>query len=177
MFHVLRFKFRDKGFSILEVLISVAIFSIILLAVVSFLLWMRYYGSKIKADSQTYENAKMVLDQIAYELRSAKSIYTPTTTANQLSLETSKYLPSDENHTFIDFFLCGLAICLKKESQNPVVLTSEDVQVTDLKFTSFLNGTIPSVKIDITVDYLNSTNDPSLVSSITLTSTTSLRSY
>mgnify|MGYP001587548206 FL=1 len=155
-----------------EVLVSVTVFSIVLLAVVSFLFAIRTSSSKTKADREAVENARRVLDVMAYEIKHAKSVYTSTTTSGQLSLETTKYLLNNEDHAFIDFFLCGSGICLKKESQNPVILTSDSIQVTSLVFTRILNGTIPSVKIDLTL----SSSEASSSSSVNLTSTVSLRS-
>ncbi len=156
---------KSWGFTLVEVVVFVAMFSIISLAVVSSLFWMNNSNSKTKADREAGENARRAMEIITYEIRGAKSIYTPTTTSNQLSLETSRYLPVGANDTFIDFFLCGSAICLKKEFQSPVSLTSDDVQVTNLQFSQVLNGTTSSVKINLTV------------SSVTLTSTASLRNY
>lgn len=162
-------KNNSKGFSLLEVLVSLTIFSLILSAVVSFLLSMNASNLKTKADREALENAKGAIEQIAYEIRSAKSIYTPTTTENQLSLETSKYIPAGETNTFIDFFLCGSAICLKKESQEAIAITSSSVQITNLAFSQISTGGSPSVQIDLTVN--------SGASSTSLTSTASLRSY
>jgi len=164
-----------NGFSIIEVLVSVAILSFILLVIISFIFSMNISNTKTKADREVGENARRVLDEMTYEIRSAKSIYTPTTTQNQISLETFRYLPTGENTTYIDFFLCGFAICLKKESQNPIALTPDSVQVTNLTFSQVLNNTIPSIKINITVNYPG--NDINSSSSINLTSTASLRSY
>ncbi len=175
------FRFRnftivsEKGFSLLEIVVSLAILSLISIAIISFLFWMNVSNSKTKADREAGENARAVLDQITSEIRAAKSVYTPTTAASQLSLETARYLPPDETSTFIDFFLCAAAICLKKESQNPIALTSDSVQVTSLTFTQIANGAFPSVKVNLTVSYPNA--DPNASALINLTSTASLRSY
>jgi len=168
---------KNTGFSLLEVLISTAIFSMVLLTVFSFFFSINASNSKTKADREAQENARMVLEEITYEIRGAKSIYTSTTTSSQLSLETTKYLPTGETGTFIDFFLCGTAICLKKESQNPVALTSDSVEVTNLTFSQILNGTKPSVQINLTVNYINPSGSINSFASVNLTSTASLRSY
>jgi len=169
----LNIKYKDKGFTLVEILVSLAIFSIILLTLVSSFLAMSNSILKTKADMEVSENARRVLNEITYEIRSAKSVYTPTTTTNQLSLETSRYLPSGEDSTFIDFFLCGTAVCLKKESQDSIALTSNSVQVTSLTFSQVSTGGNPSVQVNLTVNYQDSNNP----SSITLTSTASLRGY
>ena len=166
-----------NGFTILEIIVSIAIFSLVLVLVISFLISTNASDSKTKASRETIDNARTALETIIYEIRGAKSIYTPTTTANQLSLETTKYLPQDETSTFIDFFLCGTALCLKKESQDPIALTSDSVQVASLTFLQILNGATPSIKVSLTVNYVNPSGDINYSSSATLTSTASLRSY
>lgn len=167
----------QRGFSILEVLVSVAIFSFILLVIMSFIFWARSSNTKTKADSDVLENARRILDTITYEIKGATGIYTPTSASHQLSLETSRYLPTDETTTFIDFFLCGSNICLKKESQNPIPLNSDSVQIGDLTFSLVANGANSSVKISVTVDYKNPTNQISSGASVTLESTVALRNY
>jgi len=166
-----------RGFSLLEVLVSIAIFSIILLVVSLFFSSMNASNSKTKVDADALENAQKAIEEIAYEIRGAKSIYTPTTTASQLSLETSRYLPPGEDNTFIDFFLCGSVVCLKKEFQEPIALTSDSVDVTSLEFSQISTGGAPSgpssVQINITVSSAAGEN----FSSVSLTSTTSLRNY
>lgn len=165
------------GFTIVEVLVSLSVFFIILLAISSLLFLMTNANVKTKANREVLDNARRTMEIITYEIKGARSIYTPTTTVNQLSLETLKYLPVGENDTFIDFFLCDSAICFKKESQSLVSLTSDSVQVTNLQFLQVLNGTMPSVKINLTVSYVNPNNNPNSSFSATLTSTVSLRNY
>lgn len=164
---------KNRGFTLIEILVALAIFSVILLTLISSFLAMNNAILKTKADMEVSENARKTLNEITYEIKSAKGIYTPTTTTNQLSLETSRYLPSGETNTFIDFFLCGTAVCLKKELQDPIALTSNSVQVTNLTFLQISTGTKPSIQVNLTVNYPNS-NSPS---SITLTSTASIRGY
>lgn len=177
------FIFREKkintkmGFSIIEVLISIAIFSIILLTVVSFFFSMTNSNFKSKAEREAQDNAKRVLEIMTYEIREAKSIYTPTSSVNQLSLETSNYLPADETTTFIDFFICGLAVCMKKESQDLIALTPDNLEVTSLTFTQLKNASAPSVKINLVLNYANPSGDVNSSSVINLTSTASLRVY
>jgi prepilin-type N-terminal cleavage/methylation domain-containing protein len=156
---------RAEGFSLVEIIVSLAIFALILFVIISFFLSMNTSNSKTKIDGEALESAREALDQITYEIRSAKSVYTPTTTENQLSLETFKYVPDGERSSFIDFFLCGTAVCVKKESQVAVALTPSSVQVTGLTFSQILTSTSQSIQVNI------------IVGSTSLTSTASLRSY
>lgn len=167
------FRNCSKGFSLLEIIISLAILAIVAAASASFFLSMSASNLKTTAQREALENARRAMDTITHEIKSAKSIYTPTTTANQLSLETSKYSPSGENDTFIDFFLCGSAVCLKKESQDATALTSDSVQVTNLVFSQISTGANNSIQVSLTVSSGSGDN----ASSVSLTSTASLRTY
>lgn len=161
-----------RGFSILEVLLGTAILAIILVAIISFAFWLGYANRKAKADRDVAENAKRAIETMAYEVRGAKGIYTPTTSNSQLSLETARYVAAaGEDVSFIDFFLCGGNICLKKESQNPISLLPSGVTATNLVFTQIMNGTVPSVKVTLAARSADATT------TITLNSTVSLRVY
>lgn len=168
---------KEHGFSILEVLVSVAIFALIILVISSFVFWMRHSNTKTKADADTLETARTLLDTMAYEIKGATSVYVPTTTASQLSLKTTRYLPAGETETYIDFFLCGTGLCIKKEGQAPVALNPDSVQISSLSFARAVNGATTSVKISLTVAYKNPNNELSSSSSVTLQSTVALRSY
>ncbi|GAI83820.1 unnamed protein product, partial [marine sediment metagenome] len=120
-------------------------------------------------------NARRVLEIMNYEIKGASSVYTPTTDSAQLSLETRKYLPEGEETAYIDFFLCGQQLCWRKESQDPVVLTTNNVEVSNLIFTQV--GEAPSIQINLTVDYKNPENRTEYQASISLTSVASHRSY
>ena len=111
------------------------------------------------------------------EITEAKRIYIPTTAADQLSLETNKYLASGEQASYIDFYLCDSNLCFKKESQSPVVLTSDSVKIEDLTFTRIVTGGKSAVRINFKASYVNPGNFPEYKASfaITLTSTASLR--
>ncbi|MBI2050164.1 MAG: prepilin-type N-terminal cleavage/methylation domain-containing protein [Candidatus Staskawiczbacteria bacterium] len=168
---------NKNGFTIIEILVSLTVFSFVLLVVISSLFFMTDASYKTKADREALDNARRAMEIITSEIKGAESIYTPTTTANQLSLKTRRYLLNDENTTFIDIFLCGQAICLKKEFQGPVSLISDSVEAANLSFSQIFNNGRPSVKIDLTIDYKNTTNNPNNDSSVSLSSTVSLRSY
>lgn len=127
---------------------------------------------------EVLDNNQRAMETMLYEIREAKSVYTPTTTSNQLSLETTHYLPSGETSTYIDFFLCGDRLCLKKESENPIALTSDRVKVTNLNFTQVATGAAtPSIRISLRVEYNAPASKPEYQASLELTSTASLRSY
>ena len=145
-------KKRTEGFTLVEILVYAGILAMIILMVLSFFVWATRFNAEIKAMGEALDNARRAMEIITYEIREASSIYTPTTTQNQLSLETARDLPAGEATAFIDFYLCNNRLCLKREFQNPIVLTSNRVQVNNLTFTPV--GTVPSsVQIELQVNF------------------------
>lgn len=171
---------KKKGFTLIEILVYIAVLSIIILSVSSFFLWAVRSNVKTKIMRETLDNARRAMEIITYEIKEAESVYVPTSVSGshpgQLSLETAKYLPSGETTTYIDFYLCGDRLCLKKESQNPVALTSDRVKISNLIF-SQIATTTSCVQIDLRVDFKTSAEQPEYQGSINLSSVASLRSY
>lgn len=168
-----------KSFTLMEVLIYISVLAIIVLSVLSFFTWAIKSNAKVKTMREVADNARRAMEMMTHEIKEATSIYTPTFSSDQLSLEMSHYLPLGEASTYIDFYLCGDAsstICLKKESQNSIALTSDNVEVDNLEFI-LIATTTPSVQINLGIKYRNPNNKPEFISSINLTSTVSLRSY
>lgn len=166
-----------NGFTFIEILVYAGVLAVVTVSVSSIFIWMLSSNTKSKVTRETLDNARRAMEVMAYEIKEAKSIYTPTTSSNQLSLETAKYLPSGEETSYIDFYLCGTRLCLKKESQNPIALTSDRVEIGNLNFTQTNSGDNPAIQINLKVDYKNSSNRPEYQSSVNLTSTVSARNY
>ena len=166
-----------KGFTLIEILVYVAVLSIIVVAISSFSIWAIHSNTKARAMREVKDMAQTALEQIISEAREAKTVYTPTTNASQLSLETTKYLPLGEESTFLEFYLCQTRLCLKKEGQNPIALTSDRVEVKNLSFQRVASGQTDSVQVELRVDYKNPASKPEYAASITLKSTASLRGF
>lgn len=166
-----------KGFTLIEVLIYIAVLVIIVTAISAFFLWGIRSNTKARVMREVLDNGTRAMGILTREIKEAKSIYTPTSDPTQLSLETIKYLPVGEDSTYIDFYLCGTQLCFKKESQDPVALTSNKVEITNLAFSEVVTNEIPSVQVDLTVDYDDSTGRPEYQASVDFTSTISLRGY
>jgi type II secretory pathway pseudopilin PulG len=170
-------RFRKKGFTLMEVLIYISVLTILIVAIFSLLVWLMRSNVKTKVMGEALDNAKRAVETMAYEIGEAKTIYSPTSSSNQLSLETKKQLPEGETKTYLDFYICGTQLCLKRESQGPVAITSDKVEVANLTFTKIITGGKQSIQIDITVNYKNPSSTPEYNASVHLVSTASLRSY
>lgn len=167
---------RVKGFTIIEIIAYVAVLGIIGTSFSAVFLRSIKTHTKSQAMQETTWNAKRAMDVIVQEIREAESIYSPTTVAPQLSLETSKYASPGHAASFIDFFICEEKVCFKKESQDPVTLTSDVVNVTLLSFQEVKTSlSVSSVRVTLRVEYDNPNNRPELISSLELSSVASLR--
>ena len=166
-----------KAFTLVEILVYLGIFFLVITIIISFVFWLVRSNTKLKVMREALDNANRIMEIITYETKGAKSIYTPTTNSNQLSLETTNYLPEGEETTYIDFYLCDSALCFKKESQDPVVLTSDSVEITNLVFTRIVSGQADCIQIHLSISYKNPGNRPERRALVDLSSTVSLRVY
>jgi type II secretory pathway pseudopilin PulG len=172
----------EKCFTMVEILVYISVLSIVVITIISFLIWSTQSNTKLRVMREVLDNTKRAMEIMTYEIREAKSIYTPTTifdtNLGQLSLETKKYLPTEEETSFIDFYLCGTRLCLKKESQNPIPLTSDKVEVKDLIFSQITTGNnVSAIQINLKIDYKNPNNRSEYSASVNVTSAASLRVY
>jgi type II secretory pathway pseudopilin PulG len=168
---------KKSSFTLIEMLVYIAVLGILMVVLSSFLIWVNDSNVKAKVMRETLEDASRTMEFMVREIKDASSVYTPTTSSNQLSLETTKYLPTGERIAYIDFFLCGFEVCFKKEGQVPVALTKDKIEVNSLTFTEVISGDVPSVQIALSAKYKNPKNKPEYQSIVNLTSTASLRAY
>ena len=174
-------KKNGNGFTLIEILVYIAISSIIMLAISSFFLWTNRSSAKINASKEVLTNSKRAMETMSYEIRHAERIYTPTSvfssSTGQLSLETKNYNPQGETTSYVDFFICQNQLCLKKESQNPIILTSEKVKIDSLKFFQVNSTSTASVQVNLEMSYIAPSDKPEYQASMNTTSTISLRIY
>ena len=168
-------KIPSYGFTIIEMLVSISVFSIILMVLLYIFFDFNLLNFKSKTQNQAQSNAEKIMDVLSYEIKRAKSIYLPTTTASQLSLESTRYLPEGEKTSYIDFFICQTSFCMRKDTQNPVKITSDNVFVENLNFSNILSGINASVKINVTVGQKNPASSAQENYFTTLQQTISLR--
>lgn len=157
-----------KGFTLIEVLVYIAVLVIILVAVYSLFLWAVNSYTKTRALRETLDSARRATELITYEIKEAKSILNAG--PGVLSLQ-------EPGGTIVDFYLCGLtlqSLCLKRGSEDPAFLTSNKVEITDL---NFIQISTSSIQVSLSVNYQNPASRPEYQALITATSTTSLRPH
>ena len=160
----------NKGFTLVEMLIYIATLVFVVGTVTTILLWMVRANNQVHVRNEVLENVEHALSVMTNEIREAQSLYTPTMiTPSQLSLQTLKNPPAGETSTYVDFFLCGTRLCVKREFQNPQAITSEKIGIQSLEFTQVQTGTASSIRIEVEASYLTAL--------ATMQITASLRAY
>ena len=169
---------KRLGFTLIELLMYVSVLTLIVFATSSFFLSSTKSNRRAKAARETLDNTRRSIEIMTHEIREARSIYGPTSVFSssngQLSLETTNYCPDGEITTYVDFYLCDERLCSKKESQNPVAITSNKVEIENLEFSQVATS---SVQISLKVNYKSLSTRPEDQFSINTTSTVSLRIY
>lgn len=148
----------EKAFTLVEILIYIAILSIIGGAIIFGALKLVEFYNISRFDKEVLMNAHLALNKISGEAKYASSIYLPTSTTNsQISFETYINPPEGESKTYVDFYLNEGKLCIKREGQNVQILTSEKVEITSLTFDYLASSLQPSsVKTTITIRYKTS---------------------
>lgn len=172
---IARRKSGGSGFTLIEFLSYIAVLAVIGIAVSSALLWAVRSYANVRAQGETVSSAQRALQIIAQETREALSVYSPTTSASQISLETKNNVPLGEETTFVDFYLCGQSVCMKRESQDPIAITPPAIEIEELLFTEVQTGTASSVRVSLSARYANPHDRPELRAFISLTTASSLR--
>ena len=146
--------FKTKGFTLVEVILYVALLVIFMVGVVTYA-W-NGIGVRIKARTQqeVIDNLRLVNKRILFEIRNANNITTVTPTS--LTLANTDAI---RNPTVID--LSGGRVRIGWGSggscptSSPCFLTSSAVTVTDLLFTNMTGGGSISAKFFVAMKAVN----------------------
>jgi type II secretory pathway pseudopilin PulG len=148
---------KGAGFTLIEVLVYIFIFIILITTITLFAFSFTETTTKTRIKREVSLSAYSIMKIILYEIKRADSIYTATsifdTHPGQLSLETKQETPLGEKITYIDFYLdSDNKLYMRRESQTPQLLISEDFKVTNLEF-KYLAFSLESIRINLTLEY------------------------
>ena len=140
----------QKGFTLIEVLIYIAIIGMIIQGFITFILSIAGTNSKIYVMQEVQANTRIALDIMSQKIRAADDIITPSEN-NSTSTLVLDMPDSDPNLTFnsmdgILYMIEGVA------SSTPI--TSNKVRISNLIFTNLTAvGEKDNIKIEITANY------------------------
>lgn len=177
-------KNRESGFTLIEMIVYVALVGIISVILFGVTFFVIRANNKIIALSKVSSNAQSVMERMTYEIANSKYIYLPTSNfinynhnsskGDQLSLATEAGVSSNEDITFVDFYVENNTLFLKEDGLDPIALTSSSVLVSGMEFSYCKNGSRESITIDMAIQAKSSAISDS---TIHLVNTVALRSF
>ncbi|KKR10536.1 MAG: hypothetical protein UT39_C0018G0009 [Candidatus Woesebacteria bacterium GW2011_GWA1_39_21] len=142
-----------RGFTLIEMILYIAIVSIFLTGLVYFT-WDLIYGRlKSYIQQEVNQNIRFASARIIYEIRNAKSVNSPTSGSSEtLSLTMSDV---NRNPTIIDVANGRLRIGYGSSgtcpTSNPCYLTSNKVSLSELSFSNLTKDGSKNIKFTLTV--------------------------
>ena len=142
-----------KGFTFIELLIYIALLSVILNAGI-YLFWQIIEGrAKSISYNEVLSNLRFIFEKISYEAKRAKSIEVPFSFGE----ETPKLVLKMPDERFVRFYSEEDKLMIEKEGAQPISLTSEKVKVKEIIFKNLsLNPARPQTfQVKIKLNYYN----------------------
>ncbi|MEK7576418.1 MAG: prepilin-type N-terminal cleavage/methylation domain-containing protein [Patescibacteria group bacterium] len=143
------------GFTLVELIIYIGIFSLIVVGLMSFALSMTIARTKTYVGQEVTANARVALDIITQKIHAAQGVNvvgsTFKTDPGVLSLEMADV---SKNPTIINLNANDGRLQIKEGAASEVFLTSREVQVKNLIFRNLTqNGERENIWITLTVQY------------------------
>jgi prepilin-type N-terminal cleavage/methylation domain-containing protein len=162
-----------RGFTLVELIIYIAILSVVLLGIVSTMYLVFSARSKAYAVNEVEEQGALIMESMARTIRSADAINSPAIASSSSTLSVATY-DLTKNPTVFD--LNANQIRIKEGAASAVVLNNSRLTVSNLLFTNVSrSGTAGVIKIEFTLSYANPGNAKEFNYSKTFYSSVALR--
>lgn len=152
-----KFGISKDGLTLVETVVYMAVLAALTAALVGSVasLFKSYRLAKTKTELVT--STQTVWASFFKEVKNAREVYSPTTVLDsdtgELSL-VSAFQPTDktEPETYVDMYLAGGRVWLKRENETPQALTSNVMEVTSFRIEKFSPGAKPpGLRLHLTV--------------------------
>lgn len=150
-----------RGFTLIELIIYLAIFAFIAVGFVSFSIALSNTKAKALVSSEVQSSARDALGLVTQRIKSANGVNVGAsifgTDPGLLSLSMAS---STLNPTIIDLDQNDGRIRIKEGAQPPVYVTSGVVKITNFVFTNLTTlSSRENIRIEMTVEYINPSGD------------------
>lgn len=159
----LKFKTHSGGFSLLELLIYIAVLAITMTMLVGVFFSINRSRGKVESQSEVNSNLRFALERIGQDIKSASQISTPATAGG-----TTNNLVIDNSGSTIEY--CVSSNQLRRQengtcNDSSPTVTSDKVSVDTLSFSRIENSnanlskTVTSLEVNLTIRYNSSSPD------------------
>lgn len=166
-----------RGFTLVELLIYIAIFAFLAVGFVSFSIALSNVKAKALVSSEVQSNGRVALGLITQRIKSANGVNLGTSAfgvdPGVLSLSMAS---STLNPTIIDLDQNDGRVRIKEGLQPSVFVTSDSVKVTNFMFTNLSSlSSRENIRVEMNIEYDNPSGDVEYQFSQNLRSAASLR--
>lgn len=173
---------RNKGFTLIEIITYIGLLALIGLIMATFITQTAKLNAYAQINEELLNNARRAVEIMTQEIKYASSVYAPTsvfdTNPGQLSLETTKNKPPQEERTYVDIYQDNGKLYIKREDSDPELVVSENIKVTELTFNHLKPAaTKEAVRLKITMAYESPAKEAVSQIPVTLFATVSLPNY
>jgi Tfp pilus assembly protein PilW len=163
---------NTKGFTLIEFLLYTIILAMVLILAGGFL-WDIIFGNiKETSYQEVQQNGRFALSKITQEIKKATGVNTPPPGSSSNNLLLAMANPS--LHPTV-FDVVDGKLRITQGSNGPYELTSDQVAVTNIQFTDLsYTGTPGTIRMEMTIDYVNPMNRNEYTASASFKSTVSL---
>lgn len=152
----------QKGFSLIELMLYIAILAGIVTSLVVFSISISNSRNKNYVAQEVHANGRVALDLVAQRIMASTGVNTGSSTFGTdpgvLSLIMAD---GGKNPTVIDLDSNDGVLRIKEGVSAAVPITSSEVKIMNLVFTDLTStGNRGNIRIEMTVDYDNSSGDP-----------------
>ncbi len=149
-------KLGNSGFTLAEILVVVAIFSVLVGAMGKFFISTLSGRAKIQTHIEAQEQARLAASHIVYEMRRANGIAGTSVFGTNLATVSSSLdlTMSVGSRSPTSFSVTSGILYIKQGTNAKVALTSNDVSVTNLTFTNLspVGGRSKDILMNLTVN-------------------------
>lgn len=145
----------QKGFTLVEFLLVLAIFSLVIVATAGFFIMTLQGRAKAQVHIEVQEQARLALERITYEIRRANGVNSASGGTLSLSMSSSSRNPTV-------FSLTNGTLFMTQGTGSSTPLTSSYASVTSLSFTNLSSGKSKNILIAMTLSKPDPTGNPTL---------------
>ena len=155
----MNFKYKNRGYSLPEIIFYVAFFSVLTAIVVGMLVRMSNSRERLQASQKVANSATVSLDRMVREIRTASDMSTSTSI---LDTNPGKlYLTSRDasgNIRSVEFYIATNTLRIKENNVDMGPLTEKGVSITNLIFRRSASSTDQAIKVEMTLESGTSTS-------------------
>jgi len=140
----------QKGLTLIEVLLYIAIIGIIIQGFITFILSITSANSKTYVIQEVQANTRMALDVISQKIRAADDVITPSEGNSTSTL----VLDMPNSDLDLTFSIINGVLDITEETASSTPITSNEINISSLTFTNLATaGEKDNIKIEITAIY------------------------